>query len=85
MAIIGWSEHVHNSTELNSCEGTMSSKILAHPDAGAFSTVNRCRHSECNDVRPGSRGRHLRMRLRYMGFQLAPSHEAVPNALLISA
>jgi hypothetical protein len=85
MAIIGWSEHVHNSTELNSCEGTMSSKILAHPDAGAFSTLNKCRHSECNDLRPGSRGRPLRLQLRCLGFQLAPSHEAVANALLISA
>ena len=85
MAIISWSEHVHNSTELNSCEGTMSSKILAHPDAGAFSTVNKCRHSECNDLRPGSAGCHLRMQLRYMGLQLAPSNEAGPNPLLISA
>ena len=83
MAVISWSEHVHNFTELNSCEGTMSSKILAHPDAGAFSTVNKCRHSECNDLRPGSRGHDLRMQLRYMGFQLVPSNEAVPNALLI--
>jgi len=85
MAIIGWSEHVHNSTELNSCEGTMSSKILARPDAGAFPTLNKCRHSECNDLRPGSAGRHWRMQLRYMGFQLAPSTDAVANALLISA
>ena len=85
MAIIGWSEHVHNSTELNSCEGTMSSKILARPDAAAFSTLNKCRHAECNDLRPGSAGRHLRMQLRYMGFQLAPSNDAVANALLISA
>jgi hypothetical protein len=84
MAIISWSEHVHNSTELNSCEGTMSRKILGHPDAGAFSTVNKCRHSKGNDLRPGSAGHDLRRQLRYMGFQLAPSSEAVPNALLIS-
>jgi hypothetical protein len=82
MAIINWNEHVHNSTELNSCEGTMSRKILGHTDAGASSTVNKCRHSKGNDLRPGSAGHDLR--LRYMGFQLAPSSEAVPNALLIS-
>jgi len=83
MAVISWSEHVHNFTELNSCEGTMSRKILGHPDAGAVSTVNRCRHSECNDLRTGSAGHDVRMQLRYMGFQLVPSNEAVPNAMLI--
>jgi len=62
----------------------MSRKILGCPDAGAFSTVNKCRHSKGNDLRPGSAGHDLRRQLRYMGFQLAPSSEAVPNALLIS-
>jgi hypothetical protein len=30
MAAMSLNEHVHNSTELNSCEGTMSRKILGY-------------------------------------------------------
>jgi hypothetical protein len=30
MAATSLNEHVHNSTELNSCEGTMSRKILGY-------------------------------------------------------
>jgi hypothetical protein len=40
MAITSWSEHVHNSTELNSYRGTVSRQILGSLYSARFSTVN---------------------------------------------
>jgi hypothetical protein len=46
MAAMRLNEHVHNSTELNSWEGTMSRKILGHRILAGVPAVQQNWHSE---------------------------------------